>query len=256
VLSLTERIVLQAALILATAAAWSVTIIETSEVPTFYPFLFKAFCGTKWTVGSATSAFIMWVSMMVAMMLPSTAAVIDAFATIARRRRARQQPYTPTLVFVGGYIVAWSCFGAVATIVQWQLYSVAILAPNMQNTSLAFAGVILLTAGLYQFTALKLACLRGCRSPLAFIISEWRDGHFGAFFMGVRHGFFCVGCCWALMALMFCVSIMDLRWAAALAIYTTIEKLMVGGDSIFAPAFGSFAMLIGAILIVISLFGT
>lgn len=253
-LSIKERIVLYGALILATAAAWSITLIETSGAPTFYPFLFQAFCGTQWTAGSAGSSFVMWVSMMVAMMLPSTAGVINAFATITRRRRARRQPYTPTLVFVGGYIVAWSCFGAMATIVQWQLYRAAILAPNMQNTSLAFAGVILLVAGLYQFTALKSACLRGCRTPLAFIIAEWRDGHSGAFLMGARHGFSCIGCCWALMALMFCVSIMDLRWAAALTVYTTIEKLMAGGDTIIAPAFGTVAIIIGATLVGISLF--
>jgi predicted metal-binding membrane protein len=186
-------------------------------------------------------------------MLPATAPTIDAFATIACRRRARQEPYTPTLVFVAGYVLAWSCFSAVAAAAQWQLYRTALLTPTMQNLSPILAGVALLIAGLYQFTPVKLACMRGCRNPLSFIVAEWREGYAGALLMGLRHGLICVGCCWAVMSLMFCVSVMDLRWAAALAAYAAVEKLAPGGDTIIAPAFGSAAIVGGAALLGLSL---
>ncbi len=150
-------------------------------------------------------------------------------------------------------MLAWCYFSAAAVVAQWQLYRAALLSPTLQNTSLVLAGTALLIAGLYQLTPLKMACLRGCRSPLTFIMTEWREGYGGAFTMGLRHGFICVGCCWALMSLMFCVSVMDLRWAAALAIYAAAEKLIPGGDTIVAPAFGSAAILGGAGLIAFTL---
>lgn len=248
-LSGAERVYLYTALALATAAAWSVTWTQASDVPFLSPYLAQALCGTRWTSGGGAASFMMWISMMVAMMLPATAPTIDAFATIARRRHARRQPYTPALVFVAGYLLAWCCFSAAAAATQWQLYRAALLTPTMQNTSPVLAGIALLIAGLYQFTPLKMACLRGCRSPLSFIMAEWREGHVGALLMGARHGLSCVGCCWALMALMFCVSVMDLRWAAALAVYAAAEKLLPGGDTVVAPAFGSAAILGGATLI-------
>jgi predicted metal-binding membrane protein len=157
------------------------------------------------------------------------------------------------MIFVAGYFLAWSVFSAAAVAAQWQLYRVALLTPAMQNVSPILAGVALLMAGLYQFTPLKIACLRGCRSPLSFIMTEWREGHAGALVMGVRHGLICVGCCWAVMSLMFCVSLMDLRWAAALAVYAAAEKLLPGGDTVVAPAFGSAAILGGAVLIGLNL---
>jgi predicted metal-binding membrane protein len=252
-LSVTERMVLYTALLLATAAAWSVTFLQSSELSALSPFLAQAFCGGAWTTASTASSLLMWISMMTAMMLPASAPTIDAFATIARKRRARHEPYAPTLVFVAGYCLAWSGFSAVAVAVQWQLYRAALLTPTIQNVSPILAGIALLIAGLYQFTPVKTACMRGCRSPLSFIMAEWREGYSGALLMGLRHGAICVGCCWALMSLMFCVSVMDLRWAAALAIYAAAEKLAPGGDTIIAPAFGSAAILGGATLIGLSL---
>lgn len=252
-LSATERIVLFAALALATAAAWAVTWTQTAAIPALDPFLAQALCGGEWTAAGVASALVMWIAMMVAMMLPATAPTVEAFATIARRRRARHQPYTPALVFVTGYLLVWAGFSVAATLVQWLLYRAALITPTAQNTSPALAGVTLLMAGFYQFTSLKAACLRGCRSPLTFIMAHWREGHAGALFMGVRHGAACVGCCWALMSLMVCVAVMDLRWAAALAVYAAAERLMPGGDTILAPAFGAAAVLGGAALLGYSL---
>lgn len=248
-LSASQRIVLYGALGFATVAAWAVTWTQSSEVPILSPYLVQALCGTQWTAGSVASSFLMWVAMMAAMMLPSTAPTIDAFGTIARRRRARRQPYTPTLIFVGGYLLVWCGFSAVATVAQWLLYRAALLTPAMQNTSPLLAGMTLLIAGFYQFTPMKMACLRDCRGPLGFIVAEWREGHLGALTMGARHGLSCLGCCWALMSLMFCVSVMDLRWAAGLAVYAAAEKFAPGGDTIVAPGFGAAAIFAGAALI-------
>jgi predicted metal-binding membrane protein len=253
VLSATERTVLYAALLLATVAAWSVTWMQSSDLPAWSPFLAQAWCGGAWTTANVASSSLMWISMMIAMMLPATAPVVDAYATIARRRRARREPYTPTLIFVGGYVLVWSCFSATAAIAQWQPYRAAFLTPTTQNTSSILAGTALLTAGFYQFTPVKAACMRGCRSPLTFIMAEWREGYTGALLMGLRHGLFCVGCCWALMSLMFCVSMMDLRWAAALGVYAAVEKIAPGGDTVIAPAFGSAAILGGAALLGLTL---
>lgn len=248
-LSAAERLVLYSTLMLASAAAWSVTWLQFSNLPVLSPFLAQVWCGGPWSADAAASSFVMWFAMMVGMMLPAVGPTIDAFATIARRRNARGAPYTPTIIFVAGYCLAWSAFSAAAVAVQWQLYRAATLMPPAQNVSSILAGAALLMAGLYQFAPLKIACLRGCRSPLSFIMTEWRDGHTGALLMGVRHGASCVGCCWAVMSLMFCVSVMDLRWAAALAVYAAAEKLLPGGDTVVAPAFGSAAILGGAALI-------
>jgi predicted metal-binding membrane protein len=253
VLSVTERLVLYTALILASAAAWWVTWLQSSNLPALSPFLAQVWCGGGWSAGSAAASFVMWLAMMAGMMLPAIAPTVSAFATIARRRHARGAPYTPTIIFVAGYCLAWSAFSAAAVAAQWQLYRAALLTPTMQNVSPILAGAALLMAGLYQFAPVKIACLRGCRSPLSFIMTEWRDGHIGALLMGVRHGVICVGCCWAVMSLMFCVSVMDLRWAAALAIYAAAEKLLPGGDTVVAPAFGSAAILGGAALIGLTL---
>ncbi len=248
-LSATERAVIYAALSLATAAAWSVTWIQSSGLPAWSPFLAQALCGGTWSGAGVAASLLMWISMMVAMMLPATAPVIDAYATIARRRRARHEPYTPTLVFIAGYILAWSCFGAAAAVAQWQLYHAVPFAPAMQDASPIITGSARLVAGLYQFTPAKAACMRGCRSPLTFVMAEWREGYAGALLMGLRHGVMCVGCCWAVMSLMFCVAVMDLRWAVALALYAAVERFALGGDTVIAPAFGSAAIFGGAALL-------
>ena len=249
-----QKTMLYAMLAVASAAAWSATWMQSVDAPVLRPYLVEALCGGAWTLGSAVSCFTMWISMMVAMMLPATAPMVDAFATIARRRRSRGQPYTPAFVFIAGYCLAWGGFSAAATLAQWQLYRAALLTPTMANTSPALAGAALLIAGLYQFTPVKHACLRACRGPLVVIAAHWREGHAGALRMGVAHGLICVGCCWAVMALMFCVSVMDLRWAAALAVYAAAEKLVPGGDTIIAPAFGSAALAGAAALIGLALF--
>jgi len=173
--------------------------------------------------------FAMWWVMMVGMMLPSVAPVILTFATVNRNRAARGEPYVPSALFTAGYLLAWVGFSLAATLVQEGLERAALLSPmDMTTNSRLLGGLLFLAAGLYQFSPLKGRCLAYCRSPDGFILSEWRDGAAGAAVMGLRHGLFCLGCCAALMVLLFAVAVMDLRWVAALTALVTAEKLLPG----------------------------
>lgn len=171
----------------------------------------------------------MWIVMMVAMMLPSAAPTILLFASVARRRRASSVPTAPTAVFTLGYLLVWACYATVAAVGQWKLHQLALLSPAMVSASPWLGGGLLIAAGFYQWFQVKDACLSQCRSPLGFLSAEWREGTGGALVMGIRHGGFCVGCCWLLMALLFVAGVMNLLWVAALAIFVLAEKLGPSG---------------------------
>lgn len=170
--------------------------------------------------------YLMWVVMMVAMMMPGASPMIAAFAAINRRRREEGDPWVRTAVFLLGYLVAWSIFSAAAAVVQLMLDGTGLLTPMMESSSTALSAALFAAAGLYQWTRLKDVCLRRCRTPIGFVLSEWRDGPAGAAVMGFRHGLFCVGCCAAIMGLLFAVAVMDLRWVATITVLVTLEKLL------------------------------
>ena len=170
--------------------------------------------------------YLMWVVMMVAMMVPGVSPMVAVFAAINRRRRAEGSPHVHTAVFLLGYLVVWSVFGAVAAIVQLALHGTGLLTPMMESSSATLSAALFAAAGLYQWTPLKDVCLKRCRTPIGFVLSEWRDGPAGAIVMGFRHGLFCVGCCAAIMGLLFAVAVMDLRWVAAITVLVTLEKLL------------------------------
>jgi predicted metal-binding membrane protein len=174
----------------------------------------------------------MWAVMMVAMMVPSAVPMIQGFVAVNERRRNSSRPVIPVGVFVLGYIVAWTSFSAAAALAQWGLHRAALLSPMMVSTSPILSGGLLLAAGIFQWTPLKRACLRNCRSPLTFLMSGWRDGTAGAFFMGLHHGAYCVGCCWALMVLLFVVGVMNLLWVAVIALFVIAEKVLPRGELI------------------------
>ncbi len=182
-----------------------------------------------WTAWDLVLLFIMWAVMMVAMMVPSATPMILLFATINRRRQARRQPFVPTAAFVGGYLLVWTAYSALATLAQWGLHSAALLSPMMVSTSPILGGVLLLAAGVFQWLPLKSTCLNHCRSPIGFITSQWREGPLGALIMGLRHGSYCTVCCWALMALLFVGGVMNLLWVAAIAAFVLIEKAAPAG---------------------------
>lgn len=179
---------------------------------------------TSWTLEEFFFVFIMWGVMMVAMMLPAASPMIFAYSSIARRR-ASDRPIADTWTFVFGYLVVWSAFSAGVTMLQWQLHQAAVLSSMGVSTSPYLAAGLLLGAGLFQFTPLKHACLHKCRSPMAFLLTEWRAGTGGAFSMGLKHGYNCAACCWSLMLLMFVLGTMNIWWMFALATFFILEKV-------------------------------
>ncbi len=183
-----------------------------------------------WGLVDVLLVFVMWVIMMVAMMVPSAAPMILMFTTIYHRRADQQRPVVGTGIFLVGYLVIWTAYALLASVAQWGLHSAALLSPAMASTSRLVGGGLLLAAGVFQWTPLKRACLANCRSPLTFLMTQWRDGTRGALVMGLRHGAYCVGCCWMLMALLFVAGVMNLVWVAAIAAFVLVEKVLPGGD--------------------------
>ena len=192
--------------------------------------------------------FIMWAVMMVAMMLPSAAPMILLFAGTMRRRRERERPWVPTGVFVAGYILVWLAFSAAAAALQTTLHEASLLSAAMSTTRPMAGGVILIAAGLYPWLPLKNICLSQCRSPLGVLATGWREGWRGAIGMGARHGLFCLGCCWALMALLFVTGVMNLLWVAVLSAIVLLEKVAPKGQAI-ARAAGAVLIVLGIVMI-------
>ena len=184
---------------------------------------------SPWGAGEIAGLALMWIVMMIAMMVPSVAPVILLFAGVSRRRRAQGVPAAPVSVFLLGYLLAWIGYAVLAALLQSALHSAALLSPAMASVSPMLGGGILILAGLYQWAPLKGACLSHCRSPLGFFSTEWREGVAGALRMGFRHGSYCVGCCWALMALLFVAGVMNLVWVAAIAVFVLAEKVLPQG---------------------------
>ena len=176
--------------------------------------------------------FVMWGVMMVAMMTPSASPMILMFSAMNRRRAERQGPVVRTGLFVVGYLVAWTAYSAAAATAQWVLHGLALVSPMMVSTSPYLGGGLLVAAGIFQWTPLKRACLTQCRSPMGFVMTEWREGPLGALIMGIRHGVYCVGCCWVLMALLFVAGVMNLVWVAAIATFVLVEKVVPAGERV------------------------
>jgi predicted metal-binding membrane protein len=207
-----------------------------------------------WGITNFALTFVMWAVMMVAMMTPSAAPMILMFAGINRRRQKERTPYVSTSVFLLGYLVVWAAFSVLATAAQWGLHAASLLSPIMVSTSPVLGGVLLLIAGVYQWTPLKHACLSKCRSPLGFVLNEWREGRWGAFLMGLKHGGYCTGCCWSLMALLFVAGVMNLLWVAAIAGFILIEKVAPAGQRM-GQAAGGLMIAGGVVLLGLALWG-
>jgi len=187
----------------------------------------------SWSATDFSLMFVMWAVMMVAMMVPSAAPMILLFATVNRRRREESRPFVATSVFLSGYLVIWAGFALVATLGNWGLHQASLLSSMMGGSSSGYlGGALLLLAGVFQWSQLKYVCLTHCRSPLSFLMSDWREGTGGAFKMGVQHGKYCLGCCWILMALLFVLGVMNLVWIAALAAFVLAEKVVPGGRKV------------------------
>jgi predicted metal-binding membrane protein len=192
-----------------------------------------------WTPGYALLMFSMWWLMMIAMMLSGAAPMVLLHAAVTREGLARADEgrrNTPshgllsaTTAFIAGYLVTWGAFSLIAVVAQWALERGELLSPMMMSTSALLGSGLLLGAGLWQLTPLKTVCLRQCRSPVSFLASHWRPGVGGAFRMGSRHGIFCLGCCWFLMALLFYAGVMNLIWIIGIALLMLAEKTVPAG---------------------------
>jgi len=182
-----------------------------------------------WSTSHALAIGIMWAVMMAAMMLPAASPMILFYTRIAGERGATRSAAGATSVFVLGYLAVWAFFSIGAAALQLAFERFALVSPAMRATSVALTGLVLVAAGVYQFTPAKRACLRHCRSPLEFVMLHWQPGARGAFAMGVRHGAYCVGCCWLLMLLLFVGGVMNVAWIAGIALYVLVEKTVPAG---------------------------
>jgi predicted metal-binding membrane protein len=199
-----------------------------------------------WTATEFGLRLAMWAVMMVAMMVPTAAPMTLMYAAVARKAAAQHNPVAPTFVFVTGYIAMWTIFSLVATSAQYALDRAALLSPMMVSKSASLGAALLIAAGVYQFTPLKNACLKNCRTPAHFLSRYWRTGTLGAFRMGLRLGAYCVGCCWILMGLLFVGGVMNLLWIAAIAIFVLLEKTIPLGD-VGGRFAGAAMILVGAL---------
>ncbi|MFE0017866.1 DUF2182 domain-containing protein [Mesorhizobium sp. NPDC059054] len=227
-----------------TAAAWALTIYQTisMDMPMgitvrggmagmdgMTGMAMAGIAANGWSVTSAVAFLTVWTVMMAAMMLPAATPMIFMFAT-AQARRA-QHVAIPTWIFVAGYILVWAAAGLlVYVVVQLGSEVAASLDPPQRSKWAPLAlGATLGVAGLYQFTRLKHICLSHCRSPLAFVAQHWRDGRIGALEMGLRHGVYCLGCCWALFTVLVAAGVVSVAWMLLLTLVVFVEKLLPRG---------------------------
>jgi len=215
-----DRIAILAAIAGTTALSWAY-LVSMAEMPMG--------AMPRWSVAHALMMFSMWAVMMVGMMLPTATPMTLLYAQVARKAARQGSVLPPTAVFAAGYLLAWTGFSAAATAAQWGLDRAALLSPMLVSTSPRLGAALLVAAGVYQLTPWKDACLRHCRSPVHFFAEHFRPGSLGALRLGLHHGLFCLGCCWALMGLLFVGGVMNLLWIATLTLFVLAEKLIPRG---------------------------
>jgi predicted metal-binding membrane protein len=259
-----DRIVVAAALAVLTGLAWSYLLWLAADmdmggmdmtgfrmIPAGMGIMAPA--KAPWKPIEFAFVFAMWAVMMIGMMAPSAAPMILMYARVGRQASAVGKPFAPTGWFAGGYFLAWTGFALAATFVQWLLDRAALLDPEMASARNVLGGVVLIAAGIYQWTPVKDVCLAQCQSPLGFLMHHggFRGDLSGCLLLGLRHGAYCVGCCWVLMALLLVGGVMNVLWIALLALLVLLEKLISFGRLIarFAGialiAAGAWLLLLG-----------
>ena len=195
---------------------------------------FEALClplvlpGAAWGASGFAIVALMWGAMTLAMMLPSASPMILTYAEIADTAARKHERIVSPFMLAAGYTLVWFGFAAAATLAQFAFTRAALLDSGMQSASGLFSGAIFIGAGVYQFSALKHACLTQCQSPFPFFFANWATTPRGVFRLGVRQGLYCLGCCWAMMLVMFAVGVMNVIWMAALGVLMTFEKIGTG----------------------------
>ena len=181
-----------------------------------------------WSTANIIAVFIMWSIMMMAMMLPSAMPMILTFTVLSRQNKVKYN----TISFTVAYLLIWVIFSALAVTIQWFLQYTGLISAKLVSSSEFLSIVLLIIVGLLQFSPLKSTCLKHCRSPMGFLMTDWRKGIKGAWIMGLRYGWYCLGCCYALMLLLFVGGAMNLAWVGALTIAVAIEKIHPLGEGI------------------------
>lgn len=231
-----ERLLLLAALGVLTALAWAYLLHHGSAMSSME---MHARDGLDFGM-----IFAMWIVMMLAMMLPSVAPTVLVHAAVSQRLAHPRESRWRSAAFVGGYALSWSAFSVAAAGLQVWLERLALLSPAMVDGSPVLGGLVVAGAGAYQLTPAKDVCLRHCRTPLQFVAERWRAGVGGALRMGAWHGLYCIGCCGALMVLLFVVGVMNLGWVALIAVFVLLEKIAFAGTR--AGRFASGLALVAA----------
>jgi len=209
--------------------------------------------GLEWVATDFTLVYVMWFMMMVAMMLPTAMPMIMTYADILGNRPESESALFPLCMFISGYLIAWGGYAVVASLIQWRMLQAGLMSEMMVGINPVLNGGLLILAGCYQLSRLKDACLTHCRTPLQFFLSSWKSGNAGALQMGIKHGAYCVGCCWALMVLMFFFGAMNLIWIAGLSVIMLAEKILPRGD-LFGKGIGIGFFVWGVILIATRLY--
>lgn len=239
-----DRIVLLVVLAVIPLAAWAWIAVMARDMYGTMRGASAWMMTSTWDARHVVLLWAMWAVMMTAMMLPSATPLVLLYAAAARRNAERSSPARRIYALAGGYLLVWALFSVAATGLQRALASALALTPMMELSSPAAGAVVLAIAGVYQLLPLKRACLHACRSPLGFMVQRWRGGAKGAFILGVNHGRHCLGCCWALMLILFAGGVMNLTVIVALTAWVLAEKLAPFGER--TPAVSGAALLVGA----------
>ncbi len=184
----------------------------------------------EWDAPRLLLLWAMWAAMMAGMMLPTAAPILLLYARTIRNRPSAPHPAMRIHAMALGYVAVWAAFSVAATILQRVLAQLLLLTPMMEPATPVAAAALLVIAGVYQLTPLKAVCLSGCRSPFMWLTNKWREGVGGAFRMGLGHGLYCLGCCWAMMLLLFAGGVMNLAVILALTVWVAVEKLAPFGQ--------------------------
>ena len=246
------KLVAAACIIALTALGWTYLALVTVRMDGVIAALCRPTFGAGGTWGASDFALVaaMWAAMVLAMMLPSAAPMILTYAEIADTAARKGERIVSPFVIAAGYSVIWLGFALLATLAQLLFTRVALLDTGMASASALFSGAIFIGAGLYQFSALKHACLTQCRQPFPFFFAHWETTPRGVFRLGVKQGLFCLGCCWAMMAVMFAVGTMNVIWMAALAVVMTVEKITSGNRLTYG--LGAALIAIGVAFVLLS----
>ena len=220
-----ERTPLVVLLILVPAVSWTWIVVMARDMYGPMTGASAWMMTLHWDLSHLLLLWAMWAVMMIGMMLPSAAPLVLLYGAAARRSAPRTAA-RHTYALAGGYLAAWTAFSLGATALQRALASLLLLSPMMETANSRVTAALLLVAGVYQWTPLKHACLRTCQSPVNFLIGRWRGGEDGAFRMGLEHGISCVGCCWALMLLLFAGGVMNVTVIVVLTAFVAFEKLV------------------------------